>query len=153
LVAQPVAERLFPPRTVRPLAWVTALWLGTAFYLLVVLFASDALALMLGAFASAAPETVARVRATLALGLGGVAGLVGLRAALRGPTLRRVEIRLARWPVALDGFRIVQVSDVHLGPVLDRRFAESVVMRCNAVRPDLIAITGDLVDGSVRRIG
>jgi predicted MPP superfamily phosphohydrolase len=67
--------------------------------------------------------------------------------------VRRIELRLRRWPRELDGFRIVQISDVHIRPILDRRFAAQVVARCRALAPDLIAVTGDLVDGSVRRIG
>jgi uncharacterized protein len=47
----------------------------------------------------------------------------------------------------------VQLSDVHIGPLLDRRFAESIVARVNALEPDVIAITGDLVDGSIERLG
>ena len=153
LVAQPIAGRLLPPRVVRPLGWVAAVWMGCAFYLLILLFATDALALVLGAFVAAGPQPAARVRAVLVLALAGGASAAALRGAWRGPALRRVEVRLPRWPAGLDGFRIVQVSDVHLGPVLDRRFARDIVARCNALAPDLVAITGDLVDGSVRRVG
>jgi predicted MPP superfamily phosphohydrolase len=64
-----------------------------------------------------------------------------------------VEVALARWPRALDGFRIVQISDLHVGPLLDRRFAADVAARVNALAPDLVAVTGDLVDGSVARVG
>ena len=78
---------------------------------------------------------------------------VALRGGLRVPRVRRVEIALARWPAALDGFRIAQISDVHIGPVLGRAFAEQLVERANALAPDLIAVTGDLVDGSVEKIG
>jgi predicted MPP superfamily phosphohydrolase len=79
-----------------------------------------------------------------------VAGALGLRTALAPPADRRVEIELARWPRALDGFRIVQISDVHFGPILGRGFAELLVRRANALDPDLVAITGDLVDGDAR---
>jgi predicted MPP superfamily phosphohydrolase len=44
------------------------------------------------------------------------------------------------------------VSDVHLGALIGRPFAEAVVARVNALGPDLVAITGDLVDGSVRHL-
>jgi uncharacterized protein len=47
----------------------------------------------------------------------------------------------------------VQISDLHLGPLLDRRFAAAVVAAANALAPDLVAVTGDLVDGSVERVG
>jgi predicted MPP superfamily phosphohydrolase len=58
-----------------------------------------------------------------------------------------VEIALERWPESLDGFRIVQISDLHIGPILGRAFAERLVARANALEPDLVAVTGDLVDG------
>jgi predicted MPP superfamily phosphohydrolase len=53
---------------------------------------------------------------------------------------------------ALDGFRIVQISDIHIGPVLGRGFAAALTERVNALAPDLVAVTGDLVDGEVERL-
>ncbi|MFP2931109.1 metallophosphoesterase, partial [Pyxidicoccus sp. 3LG] len=55
----------------------------------------------------------------------------------------------ARLPKALDGFTIVHLSDIHVGPVIQRRFMDELVARCDALRPDLVCITGDLVDGHV----
>ncbi|MFJ9178832.1 metallophosphoesterase [Streptomyces sp. NPDC102360] len=79
------------------------------------------------------------------------AGVVGAGAygVLNGPTVKRVTVPLAKLPRAAHGFRIAVVSDVHLGPVLGRGFAERVVDTINATQPDLIAVVGDLVDGSV----
>ena len=73
---------------------------------------------------------------------------VAHREARRGPRDVRVEIELARWPRELDGYRIVQISDIHIGPTLDRRFAQEITERVNALAADLVAVTGDLVDGS-----
>src|SRR5690606_16437066 len=96
---------------------------------------------------------LARGRALLVGAVGVVLGGVALRRGLAPPEHRRVEVRLARWPRALDGLRIVQLSDVHIGPLLDRRFAAALVARVDALAPDLVVVTGDLVDGSVRRLG
>jgi predicted MPP superfamily phosphohydrolase len=65
-----------------------------------------------------------------------------------------VPVTLAKLPKALDGFTIVQLTDVHIGggPTLARDWLADVVARTNALAPDLIAITGDLVDGSVERL-
>jgi len=52
----------------------------------------------------------------------------------------------------MDGFRIVQITDLHIGNTIGRPFVEDVVARVNEVEADLIAITGDLVDGSVRAL-
>jgi predicted MPP superfamily phosphohydrolase len=68
------------------------------------------------------------------------------------PAVRRVEIALARWPRAFDGFRIVQISDIHIGPLLGRGFARALSERVNALAPDLVAVTGDLVDGPVESL-
>jgi len=70
----------------------------------------------------------------------------------RRPVLERRRIRIAGLPKAFDGLRIVQLSDVHIGPTLGKRFLEDVVHRVNALRPDVVAITGDLVDGSVEAL-
>jgi uncharacterized protein len=60
-----------------------------------------------------------------------------------------VEVPIARLPRALDGFSIVQLTDLHVGTTIDRHFVRRVVERSNAERPDLIALTGDLVEGWV----
>lgn len=156
LFAQPLAERLVRPPWNRWVAWPASLWMGFAFLFLVVLGASDLLVLVAGGVAwaagGAAPDPVAAARAQ-ALGAGAVVALAGsfaLFSALRPPRLARVEIPLARWPRALDGLRIAQISDVHIGPLLDRRFSRQLVERVNALDADLICVTGDLVDGSAR---
>ncbi|WP_329571017.1 metallophosphoesterase [Streptomyces sp. NBC_01361] len=78
-------------------------------------------------------------------------GIVGNGAygVLRGPKVKRVTVPLARLPRSAHGFRIAVVSDIHLGPVLGRGFAQKVVDTINSAQPDLIAVVGDLVDGSV----
>ena len=60
-----------------------------------------------------------------------------------------VEIKLAKLPRALDGFSIVQLSDLHTGMTIDRAFVQRVVDHANALAPDLVVLTGDLVDGPV----
>ncbi|MFI2412491.1 metallophosphoesterase [Streptomyces sp. NPDC018947] len=77
----------------------------------------------------------------------------GTYGVLRGPKVKRVTVPLAKLPRAAHGFRIAVVSDVHLGPVLGRGFARTVVDTVNSTQPDLIAVVGDLVDGSVKDLG
>jgi len=153
LLAQPLCDRFAPPAARRWLAWPASLWMGFGFYLVVATSATDLLGALLGAAAAApgpaAAVTAARVQAASVVLVALLAGGVGLRAALRPPALRRIEVALSRWPRALDGFRIVQLSDLHIGPVLDRRFAAALVERCNALEPDLVVLTGDVVDGRV----
>jgi predicted MPP superfamily phosphohydrolase len=158
LVLQPFAERLVRPPISRVVSWPASLWMGFAFLLVVLLAFSDAVLWLRGGAALAASggfsggEPAAAVRAALVAAVALVAGAFGLRSALRPPALQRVEIALERWPESLDGFRIVQISDLHIGPILGRAFAEQLVARANALEPDLVALTGDLVDGSVRQL-
>lgn len=139
----------------RSLSWIAYIWLGVAFLSITTTLATSAVFALLG---MASPEPfdvtlVARGRAFVVAGAALALAGVGLRQGLAAPQVKRVEIALARWPASLDGFRIVQISDVHIGPLLDGRFAATVAERVNALAPDLVAVTGDLVDGSVVRIG
>jgi predicted MPP superfamily phosphohydrolase len=158
LVVQPFAERLVRPPVSRVISWPASLWMGFAFLLVILLAFSDAVLWLTGGAALAASggasggEPAAAVRAALVAAGALLAGAFGLRSAMRPPALQRVEIALERWPESLDGFRIVQISDLHIGPILGRAFAEQLVARVDALEPDLVALTGDLVDGSVRQL-
>ncbi|MGW6217954.1 metallophosphoesterase [Streptomyces sp. NPDC055109] len=77
----------------------------------------------------------------------------GTYGVLRGPAVKRVTVPLAKLPRSAHGYRIAVVSDIHLGPVLGRGFAQKVVDTINSTQPDLIAVVGDLVDGSVKNLG
>ncbi|QUC56222.1 metallophosphoesterase [Streptomyces sp. A2-16] len=77
----------------------------------------------------------------------------GTYGVLRGPGVKRVTVPLAKLPRAAHGYRIAVVSDIHLSPVLGRGFAQKVVDTINSTQPDLIAVVGDLVDGSVKDLG
>lgn len=92
----------------------------------------------------------------VAVGAGALAaGTVGAGAygVLNGPTLKRVTVPLAKLPRAAHGYRIAVVSDIHLGPILGRSHTRRVVDLINRTQPDLVAIVGDLVDGTVQDLG
>ncbi|AKT43951.1 metallophosphoesterase [Chondromyces crocatus] len=76
-------------------------------------------------------------------------GAAGLASALGEVAVRPVQVRLRKLPGSLSGFRIVQLTDIHVGPTIGRAWLEGIVERVNALKPDLVAITGDLVDGKV----
>lgn len=81
--------------------------------------------------------------ATAAIGAAAIAG-----ARLR-PAIERITLPISGLSPALQGLRIVQVSDIHVGPTIRRELMEQLVEEVNSLKPDLIAVTGDLVDGSV----
>ncbi|SCF43144.1 metallophosphoesterase [Micromonospora mirobrigensis] len=82
----------------------------------------------------------------------GVTGY-GVRNALGPPRLDRVRIPLAKLPRRMDGLRIATVSDIHLGPLRGRAHTERIVSMINRLDADLVAVVGDLVDGSVAELG
>lgn len=99
-------------------------------------------------------------RLFVARAVGGAAAVAGLGTTgygaygvLRGPRVKRVAVPLARLPRSAHGFRIAVVSDIHLGPVLGRAHTQRIVDAVNRTQPDLIAVVGDLVDGSVEDLG
>ena len=156
LVLQPLSARVLSARAARWIAWPASIWMGLAFLLLVLGAAATLAQVLLGAVEvepSGASLIDARLWAGAVAGLAFAVAGVGIRNVLNGPVLERIELRLPNWPAPLDGFRIVQISDLHIGPILHRRFAAAVVAHCNALQPDLVAITGDLVDGQVAQIG
>lgn len=85
--------------------------------------------------------------------LGGSLGLtlVGMLQARR-PRVVHVTVPIRDLPGDLQGFRIAQLSDLHVGPTIRRRFVESVVRRTNGLAPDLVAVTGDVADGLVAEL-
>jgi predicted MPP superfamily phosphohydrolase len=66
--------------------------------------------------------------------------------------VRNVDVPIAGLPAALDGFSIVQISDVHVGATIKNGYVSRIVDTVNSLDADMIAVTGDLVDGSVQRL-
>jgi hypothetical protein len=123
----------------RVLDWVAYTALGMSSLLIVFFTAADLLHL-----GSLNPTAVTAVVSTAAVLLT-AAGMV----LARRPRVVRVAVPIADLPSDLAGFRIVQLSDLHIGPTIRRRFVDAVVDRTNALRPDLVAVTGDVADGLV----
>src|SRR5262249_4735551 len=135
-------------------------WMGLASLLFFFLLGSEVVrSLVHAGYAVLAQPLDPGRRTFLSRAIAGVVGFaaVGLAgagtvSALGEITTPRMRVRLARLPKALSGFRIVQLSDLHIGPTLGRAWLADVVARVNTLKPDLIAITGDLVDGSVETL-
>jgi predicted MPP superfamily phosphohydrolase len=173
LGSRPLA-RVLPTDAVLTVATVGWTWMGIATYLLLAFFTLGgvhnltkfprllrALRAPRATPGNAPPAPVSEERrqflsrATAGGALLVTGGFVGYGSwrAFNPPAVTDVAVRLPGLPKALDGFKIVQMSDIHVGPVIQRRFMDAVVEQCNALKPDLMCITGDLVDGSVEELG
>jgi len=87
-----------------------------------------------------------------ALGAGALISSVGFAQARRSPQLKQVDVPIEGLPQQLDGFRIVQLTDVHVGPTIRGDFVRAVVETANAQNPEAIVITGDMIDGFVNEL-
>jgi predicted MPP superfamily phosphohydrolase len=82
----------------------------------------------------------------------GLVTLVGFVNARRRAKVRSVDVPIAGLPVPLHGFTIAQISDIHVGPTIKRGYLDAIVDAVNDLQADMIAVTGDLVDGSVKQL-
>jgi uncharacterized protein len=151
------AMRWLPRAVNAPMSWVAYTWMGFLLYFFLLTVLSDAgrgVAAIFGALPED-PERRLFLSRMIASGVTGLAGLIGVGGVInvaRGFDVRRVRIPLAKLPETASGYVIVQMSDVHIGPTIGHDFMESVVRETNALSPDMIVITGDLVDGSVEQL-
>ena len=98
---------------------------------------------------AAAIETASAIAVPVLAVLATVVGFIGAR---RRPRVVDVDVPLPGLPSALHGFTIAQISDVHIGPTIKRDFMHGIVEIVNSLQVDLVAVTGDLVDGSVEQL-
>jgi predicted MPP superfamily phosphohydrolase len=82
------------------------------------------------------------------IALCGFANIWGTWTALKGPELQTAEIPVPEWSQG-ESIRITQISDLHVGPIIKRKYVQEVVDKINALHADLVVITGDLGDGDV----
>ena len=144
-----LARRVMRAPAADRLTWVGMLAMGLFSSLLVLTVLRDLLLLVLGLaggpdFARASGEAVP----LLALGLTAI-GFLNARLPAR---VKRVTVTLPGLAQGLAGFRIVQISDIHVGPTIKAGYLQAIVDRVNALEADVVAITGDLVDGSVAEL-
>lgn len=179
LIGAFVMPRVIGPTMAFPIALVGYVWLAVMFYLLVIFailelprffllrrrrhpMVAQALApLQEEAPVAAAPvEEVDQSRRLLitrsmaifaGLTASGVVGY-GAKTAFGDPVLKRIQVPLAKLPRSLDGYRIAVVADVHMGPLTGIEHTRRIVRNINGMNPDLVAMVGDLVDGSAAEL-
>jgi predicted MPP superfamily phosphohydrolase len=141
------------PSLANLLTWIGVLSMGVFSSLFVFTLLRELV--LLGAHLLLSPSHAASLAASTArwvLALTAFVTIAGLHIARRRPKVVEVDIPVAGLPAALHGFSIAQISDVHVGPTIRRGFVEGIVALVNGLQVDLIAVTGDLVDGSVQQL-
>ncbi len=148
--SQPLADRL---------AWAGSLAMGLFSSLFVLTLLRDLAllvltlaGLVLPALPSGSFATFWRDSAAAVPLLGLLATALGLWNARRTAAVVEVDVPIAGLPAALHGFTIAQISDIHVGPTIKAPYLRRIVDAVNRLRADMVAVTGDLVDGSVREL-
>lgn len=171
MVVLPFASSLlmrYAERWTDPLSWISYVGLGFLSLVLTLLIARDvfmlllyageqgvALAQRLFSATTLPPADPSRRQFLLQatnVGVLAVAGVLtgyGIYEARRRPGIVHLDIPIARLPREFTGFRIVQITDIHAGLTVKRDWIETIVNEVRALKPDLIAFTGDLADGTV----
>jgi predicted MPP superfamily phosphohydrolase len=135
------------------LAWIGLTTMGLFSSLLVFTLLRDVVLLLARVFVPTGEFAVLeRISAVAALAIAVLATLIGLFNARRRAAVVDVEVPVANLPVELHGFSIAQISDVHVGPTIKHKYVDAIVEAVNGLDADVIAVTGDLVDGSVRQL-
>jgi predicted MPP superfamily phosphohydrolase len=139
--------------------WTANVWIGLLGLLVCALFTLDAVRLAARLVGRKLPPPSPERRRFLARAIAGTAATAS--AALSGFAIyqgtrrvrvKPVEITLDKLDHKHDGYRLVQISDVHVGPTLGKDFVDEIVAEIEALKPDLLVITGDLVDGDVAEL-
>ena len=142
---QPLSDRL---------AWAGVLLMGLFSSLFVLTLLRDLLSLpvWIASHWLKVPFWLAPASALAVPLLAALLTLWGYVNARRTARVVRVDVPIAGLPQALQGFSIAQISDLHVGPTIKRGYLQAIVSRVNALDADLVAVTGDLVDGSVQHL-
>jgi len=139
----------FTPNLPQCLIWAYGWLYGAAMLLTAAAFAFlllDGVACVVG---FPVPLRAKRIRCAALAALAAALSLWGVYEGVRVPAVHRVEIVCPGLPASFDGYRIVHLSDLHCSTAARRARFERIVERVNALEPDLVAITGDFVDGTV----
>jgi hypothetical protein len=152
-----LARRVARPPLSDVLTWVGVLFMGLFSSLLVLTVARDVslLALWLADLLLPGRLPLAQLRAGSAEAvpmLGLLVTLLGFLNARRTAAVVRVDVPIKGLPAALQGFTLAQISDIHVGPTIKQRYLRRIVDKVNALDVDVVAITGDLVDGKVSEL-
>ncbi|MFN0061819.1 MAG: metallophosphoesterase [Myxococcaceae bacterium] len=160
IVSRPLAFALPSART-QAVVFFGAVWSGVALALSGILGTIDVVGFLNQRIRRVLAKPTSperRLFLTRTLATGSVVAASGLsafsvRQAITPAEVTEVALKLPRLPETLEGMTLVQFSDIHIGALLQEGFVQHLVERSNALRPDAVVITGDLVDGTVSQLG
>lgn len=136
--------RWAPGRIASAVEMAGAVWMGLLFLAVALLLAAD----VVTGFGRLWPSAAVPARAA-ALGLAALLSVAAVVQGARGPRVVRHEVKVPSLPGGRPELKLVQLSDLHLGTLLGERWLARRVAEVNALRPDLVVVTGDLVDAEV----
>jgi predicted MPP superfamily phosphohydrolase len=139
---------VFAPEYPRPLIILFTLLFGGTVLLAVFQIALDVVSLVVALANGRFPAVPPELRYAMAVAAFGLAAF-GVSQAVRVPPVKNVELATAGLPAEFEGYRLLQLTDLHISRLFPESWAEEVVARSNSLDVDLIAITGDFIDGSV----
>jgi predicted MPP superfamily phosphohydrolase len=140
---------VFSPEFFRPLVIAFNFLVGVLLLLAFMQIALDIISIILLPFKGHFPVIPPGVRYAMGLVALGLSAFA-VSQAIRVPPLKDIEIAIPGLPPAFDGYQMVQLTDLHISRLFSTEWTKSVVEKTNALSPDLIVITGDLIDGSVQ---
>lgn len=146
-----------------PLAWAAFVWMGAGFLLVSLLVPAELVRLFVWLRAKVRHQGVVQdparrvflARSVAGVATVGAAGLsvAGVRNVTRPVSVKPVRVALKKLPAGFSGLRLVQLTDIHVGSLIGGDFVRQIVDTTNRLNPDVVAITGDLMDGSVEDLG
>lgn len=145
----------------QPLLWIAYLWMGIMMLLFFTLLFTDLIKLILYFYLKVTNPNkfaidIQRRQFISGLLTSGASAIVLMASGISvinyysKPFVNRIQITLRGLPKIFNGFKIVQISDLHIGQLMTKSKLAEIVQQVNSLKPDLIAITGDLVNGSIK---
>lgn len=138
-----------------PVMWLAFTWIGFLFFLLLALIVAEIPLRLAHRHTPARRSFFSRVAAASTVLFATSCSALGMHSALSGFVIRRRRLTLRNLPKRPDGqpYRLVQLSDLHVSAQIGGDFVQQVVDQTNALAPDIVVITGDLVDGGISELG
>lgn len=140
---------MFSPETPRPVIIVMSWLFGSFVFLFIFTLLYDLVHLIIKLFKRQPTNQKAFVCSRYILGITALlVAAIGVNQAIKVPEVKTIDITLNDLPPSFDGYKVVQLTDLHISKLFQASWVEQVVQRTNAINPDLILITGDLIDGT-----